>query len=104
MSILQSSVKITTDLPPGLKRRLLLSFQSEPIIIEDFFYGCPGKDRAFAKLLYSLCFLHASVQERQKYGHLGWNILYKFCDTDFNMSLQQLQVQYLHYLYYMMVL
>ncbi|XP_054281409.1 dynein axonemal heavy chain 7-like [Macrosteles quadrilineatus] len=96
VSILQSSVKITTDLPPGLKRRLLLSFQSEPIIIEDFFYGCPGKDRAFAKLLYSLCFLHASVQERQKYGHLGWNILYKFCDTDFNMSLQQLQVYSQH--------
>ncbi|KAG8256358.1 Dynein heavy chain 12, axonemal [Homalodisca vitripennis] len=92
MSLLQGSVKMTTDLLSGLKQRLLHSFMSEPISDEDFFYGCPGKDRAFGKLLYSLSFLHAVVQERLKYGHAGWNIPYEFTEVDFHISVHQLQM------------
>lgn len=98
ISILQNSVKMVTGLPDGLKHRLNHSFLSEPVLDEDFFYGCPGKDRALAKLIYSLSFLHATALERRKYGPIGWNLPYNFTEDDFHISLYQLKVWFLIYL------
>lgn len=95
ISILQNSVKMVTGLPDGLKHRLTHSFLSEPVLDEDFFYGCPGKDRALAKLIYSLSFLHATALERRKYGPIGWNLPYNFTEDDFHISLYQLKVWFL---------
>ncbi|XP_063298016.1 dynein axonemal heavy chain 14 [Pelobates fuscus] len=91
VSILQKSFKMAVEPPQGLKGKLLQTFDASGsgVVTEDVFEkGADGQ--SWKKLLFSLCFFNAVINERRKYGSLGWNIPYQFTASDLEVSIQML--------------
>jgi len=78
VAILQGSVKVTNEPPKGLRSNLRGALSAlTPTFFEDHHLGLPWR-----KMVFGICFFHAIIQERKKFGPLGWNISYPFTDSD----------------------
>ena len=66
---------------------------------ETEFYTEVSKPEEWRKMFLSLCFFHSVVRERRKYGSLGWNLPYDFNDSDFQISMRQLNMMIENFTY-----
>ena len=74
---------MVTEPPNGLKLNLRGTYHK---ISTQALGECPHT--AFPALVFTLAFFHAVVQERRKYGKIGWNISYDFNESDFRVCMQ----------------
>jgi len=88
VAVLQNGVKMTLEPPKGLKSNLMRTFTR---FTDSYLADC-GKPAAWRKLVFGMSLFHAVIQDRRKFGPLGWNIRYDFTDGDLSVSLTQMKM------------
>lgn len=88
VSTLQNSVKMTLEPPQGLRSNLLRTYD----LLDNKVLNDCKKPREYKKLLLGFGFFHAIVQDRRKFGPIGWNIPYAFTFEDFDVCQKQLKL------------
>ena len=87
ITVLKNSIKITMEPPKGLKLNLQRQYDN---LNEEDLEAC-SKPELFKSFFFSLCFFHAIVQDRRKFGPIGWNVKYDFTNEDLKVSRMQLK-------------
>ncbi|XP_064007233.1 dynein axonemal heavy chain 9-like isoform X1 [Pogoniulus pusillus] len=76
--ILENSIKITNEAPTGMQANLHAALDS---FSQDTLELC-SRENEFKSILFALCYFHAVVAERRKFGPQGWNRSYPFSAGD----------------------
>mmetsp|Transcript_23005 Transcript_23005/g.26017 ORF Transcript_23005/g.26017 Transcript_23005/m.26017 type:complete len:729 (+) Transcript_23005:3-2189(+) len=87
-SVLQNGIKMTIEPPKGLRSNMLRSYNN----MDNKELNDCSKPDSFKKMLFGFCFFHAIVQDRRKFGPIGWNIPYEFTNEDLAVSKRQLKL------------
>uniref|UniRef100_A0A8B9HT19 Dynein, axonemal, heavy chain 11 n=1 Tax=Astyanax mexicanus TaxID=7994 RepID=A0A8B9HT19_ASTMX len=81
-AILENSLKLTNEPPTGMSASLHAALSN---FNQDTLEMC-SHEQEFKLLLFSLCYFHACVSERRKFGPQGWNCCYPFNTGDLSIS------------------
>ncbi|MGH0147735.1 UNVERIFIED_CONTAM: hypothetical protein FKN15_039853 [Acipenser sinensis] len=84
--ILENAIKITNEPPTGMLANLHAALDN---FDQDILDQC-SREQEFKTILFSLCYFHASVAERRKFGPQGWNRKYPFNTGDLTISVNVL--------------
>uniref|UniRef100_A0A7N6A473 Dynein heavy chain 9, axonemal n=1 Tax=Anabas testudineus TaxID=64144 RepID=A0A7N6A473_ANATE len=84
--ILENSIKITNEPPTGMHANLHKALDN---FNQDTLEMC-AKENEFKSILFALCYFHAVVAERRKFGPQGWNRSYPFNTGDLTISINVL--------------
>ncbi|XP_061632559.1 dynein axonemal heavy chain 11 isoform X3 [Phyllopteryx taeniolatus] len=80
--ILENAIKITNEPPTGMNPSLHAALNN---FSQDTLDMC-SREQEFNSMFFSLCFFHACVTERRKFGPQGWNHKYPFNTGDLTIS------------------
>ncbi|KAG8349154.1 putative Dynein heavy chain N terminal region 2 domain1 [Trypanosoma vivax] len=84
IGILQRSIKMTTEPPTGIKANMVRLYNQ--FSDEQFNEHSASSPQIYCSLLFALCFFHSVLLERRKFGNLGYNVVYDFTTSDFEVS------------------
>ncbi|XP_051851510.1 dynein axonemal heavy chain 9 [Antechinus flavipes] len=84
--ILENSIKITNEPPMGMHAKLHKALDN---FTQDTLEMC-SRETEFKSILFALCYFHAVVAERHKFGPQGWNRSYPFNTGDLTISVNVL--------------
>ncbi|XP_070937840.1 dynein axonemal heavy chain 17 [Macaca nemestrina] len=84
--ILENAIKITNEPPTGMHANL---HKALDLFTQDTLEMCT-KEMEFKCILFALCYFHAVVAERRKFGAQGWNRSYPFNNGDLTISINVL--------------
>ncbi|XP_020923544.1 dynein heavy chain 9, axonemal isoform X3 [Sus scrofa] len=84
--ILENSIKITSEPPTGMHANLHKALDN---FTQDTLEMC-SRETEFKSILFALCYFHAVVAERRKFGPQGWNRSYPFNTGDLTISVNVL--------------
>ena len=93
VSILQNGIKMTNEPPKGMTANVTRSLMQWT---DEYFNQC-SKKKEFKMISFSLCFFHALIQERRKFGALGWNIAYEFTTGDLKCCVDQVCISFIRF-------
>ncbi|XP_035168476.1 LOW QUALITY PROTEIN: dynein heavy chain 17, axonemal [Oxyura jamaicensis] len=80
--LLENAIKITNEPPTGMYANL---HKALDLFSQDTLEMC-SKEIEFKCILFALCYFHAVVAERRKFGAQGWNRPYPFNNGDLTIS------------------
>lgn len=83
IGLLQMAIKVSLEPPAGLKAQMHRAYTT---MISQETIDKVDHDK-WRSLLYGMSFLHSIVQERRKFGPIGWCVPYEFNNSDLDASL-----------------
>lgn len=86
ITLLQMAVKFTNEPPSGIRAGLKRTYENMSQDFLDY-----SESPFYLPLIYGVSFMHTVVQERRKFGPLGWNIPYEFNSADWLASCMFMQ-------------
>merc|ERR1719473_420569 len=87
LGLLQMCTKVTNEPPAGMRAGVMRSYTV--MVDQDRLERIDTE--LWRQLLFNLCFLHSVVQERRKFGSLGWCIPYEYNNGDLDACIMFLE-------------